>query len=390
MEKWILGFSLLLVLGGCQKNDSQTTAETPSQEILNGTPISASEFPSVGIIKGPNFICTGTLISSDVVLTAGHCVVDDSGNLAQLKFSLETTYSTATNWTNITSIRRNASKDIAIIKLSLPRNGIETSEISLSPLTSTQLNRNVEIVGYGNSATSSSGGTQRDSGSGVKRKGVSLLSRFDSGNSRLVSKPSTSKQVICPGDSGGPLFFNTVGRRQLYGVASEVLWRGYCSTVSESYHSHVSFGDTRTWLLNNLAAWAKKVSIYRRMDNRGNYIYDNSTTSGTLVFKILDVPGTFSNATCTTPLVRCKTSQGMNYLSTNTCGTATFEKLLGYACNGNRTSQSPASSFDLWRVDNTTTGASISTSQAAAQSLVQQNSQWRISGFQGVYVLSPN
>ncbi|NBX83868.1 hypothetical protein EBQ90_12430 [bacterium] len=386
VEKILLGLCLLAVLG-CQKKETEAVSNL---EILNGNPIASSEYPSVGLIKGANFICTGTLISSDVVLTAGHCVVDSSGNLTQLKFTLDSNYSTASNWTTVSSIKRNASKDIAIVKLATPRTGVQPSEVSLSPLTQAHLNRNVEIVGYGDSRTTSTGGTSTDSGAGVKRKGVSLLSRFDTGNSRLVSKPSTTtRQVICPGDSGGPLFTNVFGRRQVFGVASEVLWRGYCTTVSESYHSHVPSTDTKTWFLNNLAAWAKKVAIYRSVDTRGNYTY-STTSSSSLVFRLLDVPGNFSNATCTTPLVQCRTSRGMNFLSTSSCGTATFDKLLGYACNGNTNSQSPAGAFNLWRVDNTTTGASISTSQTEAQALVQQNSQWRIAGSHGVFVLSRN
>lgn len=401
MKQFLLFTLSALALTACQKETSYTASEPLSRGrgILNGTPITSSEFPSVGLVKGPDFICTGTLISSDVVLTAEHCVSDSRDQLVSLKFTLDAKYSNTTNtWINVTSVKRYSTQDIAILKLASPINTVEPSEIALTAVTQNEINRLVEIVGYGDSTTQFSGGKTVDSGSGTKRKGVSQMFKFDDNQYTLVSRPSTSRQVICPGDSGGPLYFSWNGRRQLYGVASEVLWRGYCNTVSETYHKHIAYGNSRTWMLNNLASWAKKVSIFQGVDGRGNYYFTRTQGEGapattypngsTPAFRLLDVPANFSNATCTSPLLRCRNSRGMNYLSVSTCGTGTYEKLLGYACNGNGTSQSPVGAFDLWRVDNSRTGASLSTSRSQADSLVRTNRDWRLVGFHGVHVLA--
>jgi secreted trypsin-like serine protease len=51
-----------------------TATAAPSQAIVGGTNASAGEYPAVAQISfGFIFSCTGTLISPDTVLTAGHC-----------------------------------------------------------------------------------------------------------------------------------------------------------------------------------------------------------------------------------------------------------------------------------------------------------------------------
>lgn len=385
----ILSLGGLAFISACSKKENEPAATTaPPPEVLNGIPIPSTEAPSVGLIKGPNFICTGTLIASNIVLTANHCVENSSGQLVSLRFTLSSSLSNATSWSTVNSVQRLSSQDLAIVRLATPLSSIETSEISLNPVTQSMLNQQAEIVGYGDSTTSSAP-VKEDSGAGVKRKGTSLLFRLDDNQATIVSKPSTTRQTVCPGDSGGPMYITSQGRKQLFGVASAVRWNGYCATVQEAYHKQVASTQTKTWLLNSLARWYSRIPIYRTVNQSGQFVF-SKTGSGAPVFKLLNVPGNFSNAICTTPLIQCRATSGTLFLNTNACGTSgQFERLLGYACNGARTSSSSPGSFDLWRVDNVQQKSSLSTSLTEARQLSQRNSQWTLKGFLGVHVLSP-
>ena len=80
--RWTFAYGLLLVVltTGCVPPDD-VGVDLASQAIVGGT--ETDEWPAVGayLIDGGNSgICTATLVSPDVLLTAGHCA-DGAGEL---------------------------------------------------------------------------------------------------------------------------------------------------------------------------------------------------------------------------------------------------------------------------------------------------------------------
>lgn len=72
--------ALLLVTAGSLL-PRQTMAEPRAEAIIGGTIGSSSLFPAVALIYIDSSLCTGTLIDSEYILTAGHCAFDERGRV---------------------------------------------------------------------------------------------------------------------------------------------------------------------------------------------------------------------------------------------------------------------------------------------------------------------
>jgi secreted trypsin-like serine protease len=206
-----------------------------AKSVIGGTPASVTQWPFAAAVLTPTTLCTGTVLSSTKILTAGHCV----GNPATMTVRTQSPSAFAGGEVHgVSSIAfapgfaHTFENDLAILTLSTPtsatpiqiasaaedaaytRPGAQLSEAGFG-------NRNPVIVGKQRigllTATTVSAKfcplpvwAICDAG---RRVGVAFR-RF-----RRKVKRRTIRAAVCSGDSGGPLVANTPAGPRLIGTA---------------------------------------------------------------------------------------------------------------------------------------------------------------------------
>ena len=185
-------------------------------KIVNGTICSTNnKSPVVALLLysgNTQYLCTGTMISANKVLTAAHCF--EGVNAVEVIFgaadgTLRRT--PASGWVvhpNYTRTSFELLNDVAVVNigrdLSLPSLPISTS-------TTPSAGDIASIFGYGLTSGSASD-------AGVLRSGSMRIS----GNSEtsITAVYQANRSSTCFGDSGGPLLFSVGGQPSLVGVTS--------------------------------------------------------------------------------------------------------------------------------------------------------------------------
>lgn len=228
-RSWVLAIALMMAACAVDAAEPMSRTYTASQSIVGGDPSESSEFLATGMIVARNgLICTATLISPDVGLTAAHCLRDpDFGSLG---FTLDADASNGTDGVMPIKFTHQHPEfddrvdpfvdlairnDIGVFILDTPVSDIQfeqvddrTFETALDP------GNQLAICGYG--WTSYSSNTF-----GLKRDANVLVDRTDQFE---FSTAATNPQP-CNGDSGAPLFVMTPTGRRIVGVVSRAMGR---------------------------------------------------------------------------------------------------------------------------------------------------------------------
>ncbi|WP_394835562.1 trypsin-like serine protease [Pendulispora rubella] len=204
MKRFLFLAMVVAAATGCsaQAADNDVVGEA-SSEIIGGT-LDNGDPSVVYIVMDGKYGCSGSVISSTVVLTAAHCLAGFSS------FEVRTGTKAGSSPTSKLAVKEvhahpsydpngaaDQKYDIGVIVLS---NATSLSPLTIgrTALTNSAVGKDVRLVGYGwNDGVSKSGG-------GVKREITVAVKELKSDDFSVGEYGRTS----CHGDSGGPAFLD--------------------------------------------------------------------------------------------------------------------------------------------------------------------------------------
>lgn len=194
----------------------------PSLAVVGGSDAAAGEFPSVAEITFGGFGCTGTLISPDTVLSAGHC-----GSLTGAAVASPAAYPPQLVTVRIGSSKPGQGEQVPVSSVTVSPAYLNTAgnDVSVLKLSRSSSKRPNKIAGPGERglwtpgtlATIAGFGTTYEGGSApatLQKARVPITTDAYCGSAYSNFDPSTMVCAgypqggvdSCQGDSGGPLF----------------------------------------------------------------------------------------------------------------------------------------------------------------------------------------
>jgi secreted trypsin-like serine protease len=254
---------LLTILAATAATLALTAA--PSHAIVGGSDAASGEYPSVSeVIIGKAFLCTGTLVAPDYVLTAGHCgsitggagVATPAGWPAPLidvyVGSNKPGQGEQIPVSSVTVMPKyllNSGYDITLLKLSRNSTKTPTKVVGAGGASLWAPGTLEEIVGFGATAE---GGDTPDTLQKAKvpiTTDASCASAYDDfdANSMVCAGYPQGGTDTCQGDSGGPLFGrDAAGALKVVGATS--FGEGCARPGKPGVYARVGGDELREWI----------------------------------------------------------------------------------------------------------------------------------------------
>jgi secreted trypsin-like serine protease len=226
MKKLVLSLGLLLAVG-CAPQDQSTSLSNNADGIVGGKKIDATNIAgqsTVGIYSSDvGYICTGTLVAPNVVLTAGHCV-DPKAKEIVIIFAPEMKNAKKDQIRKVVQsvvhpqygheVKAKDMYDVALMKFE----GQAPAQYKVAPMlfdrSAIRTDSRTIVAGYGLSWT-----IGPKAGAGTLRTTDLKISDANFSNTEVLLDQSITRG-ICSGDSGGPAYLSINGVLHVWGVAS--------------------------------------------------------------------------------------------------------------------------------------------------------------------------
>lgn len=213
------------------------------ERIIGGNVADPSDWPYIAAITNPSGdqFCGGTVISSDAVLTAAHCMVDEFGDpenpnsIRVVTGRPDLTDGGAGQELEVDDVfvhrqyLRSFRHDVAVIRLSDPTSATPAVlPTQVEDEAATEVGDELRVAGWGSTKRAGGPGTGsdilRDVATFVAKdqKCESSFNFFHSGEEicTLGEKMGDKRTSSCYGDSGGPLIADTLTGARLVGAVS--------------------------------------------------------------------------------------------------------------------------------------------------------------------------
>jgi secreted trypsin-like serine protease len=203
-----------------------TEQQSKNVLIVGGSDVPPGKWPDTVAVLGANGSCSGTLIAPDVVLTAGHCA-----DIEPLTVVANTTDYSASGGTRVAVLRTIAypdwgtTYDVSVIMLAEPITTVTPRRLGTS-CTFSQFtpNTSVRLVGFG--ATSTDGTAVNTHLKEAMTQVIDPTCAAGRGCNEIVAPGGefvaggTGSADSCFGDSGGPVYLDTVRGPMVIGAVS--------------------------------------------------------------------------------------------------------------------------------------------------------------------------